>query len=231
VKEDNLTDRQAWSVGASVVATLGINAIPVGIVTVGGYSTETAMILYLAETLVSILFTVVRVRRLAPANDQDYARIPPTGMRILINDEMVHRGERTRDRDGVVVDYALASLVFSAGTAVFLLVFIFLVLRTSVPSSVVLSGFAGMLVIQVFHLLADMYLHGPLTAMQCGRLLQQCLSRVGLLFIAVLAGIFFALFAERWFILPFAALKTILDLVTPLSQLRKAAAGSAPESE
>ncbi len=44
-----------------------------------------------------------------------------------------------------------------------------------------------------------------------------------------LAGVFLALFAERWFVLPFAVLKTIIDLVTPLGQWKDKTSSSVAE--
>ena len=196
----------------SLAATLGINAIPAGLVLLGGNSAWTAMVLYFLENIVSILLAAARVRILAPADDTAYAGLIYETMKVTING--VARPERqippTRRR--LIVDYVFPSLVFSAGVGVFLFMFVFVVGQHSVPGSVILSGMEGIIALQLVHFVADLALLGPLTPPQAQALLQQSLGRVGLIFFAVFIGTFVAAVNTDWFVIPFVALKTIADL-------------------
>jgi len=52
----------------------------------------------------------------------------------------------------------------------------------------------------------------PLTLAKTENYLKQSMGRVALLFLAVFIGIFVALFVDKWFVIPFIALKTIVDI-------------------
>jgi hypothetical protein len=51
-------------------------------------------------------------------------------------------------------------------------------------------------------------------------LLERSMGRVALLYLAVVGGVFLTLMVEQWFVLPFAVLKTIVDLTTPIQAFR-----------
>ena len=202
----------------SALAALGINAIPAGIVLLGGRSAATAMVLYFIENIVAVLLAAARVRVLAPASDAGYASGPPDYTQIKVNGRIVFRKQTPRDRRSLLTGYLVSSLGLSIGTGVFLFAFLFLILRASVPGAVIVSGAGGMAAFQLVSFVADLLLLGPLPPARAELLLQRSMGRVALLYVSVFAGVALALFVDRWFVLPFAALKTIVDLAAPVRQ-------------
>ena len=205
---------------SSAVAALGINAIPAGIVLFGGQSAETAMILYFLENILVILFTAARVRLLAPAHDEAYARPAPDRTQTKSNGRIVLQRQITRNRRTLLAGYLIFSLSFSVGTGVFLFLFLFLILGANISGTVIISGMAGIAGFQLFGFVTDLFLLGRLSPGHAEMLLQHSMGRVALLYVAVGLGVFLALIVEQWFILPFAVLKTIVDLVVPIQGLR-----------
>jgi hypothetical protein len=108
--------------------------------------------------------------------------------------------------------YLVFSLGFSAASGVFLAAFIFLVLRTPISFSTIAGGMAGIAVFQLFGFGANLLLLRPLPIAQAEILLQQSMGRVALLYLAVFAGVCVAAFADRWFVIPFIALKAMVDI-------------------
>ena len=200
----------------SLAAMLGINAIPAGIVLVGGNSAATAMVLYFLENLVWVILAAVRVRILAPADDRAYASLGYDTVKITVNG--VPRPERQilRNRRVLISDYLLMSFVFSLGAGLFLFLFLFVLGNTSVPGSVILAGMEGIVAFQLLHLIADLLLLGPLTPPQAEGLLRQSMGRVALIFLAVFIGVFLAAANISWFVIPFVVLKTITDLTVAI---------------
>jgi hypothetical protein len=95
------------------------------------------------------------------------------------------------------------------------------VLRTEISQQAIQLGGGGIVLFQVLGFLGDLFLLGPLPPVKAEALLEQSLGRVFMLYLAVFAGVFLALFMDHWFILPFAVLKTIVDLAVPASILAK----------
>ncbi len=202
----------------SLVAPLGINAIPAGLVIFGGSSVETAMVLYFIENVIGIGFATARVLILAPARDEAYATVGPAFAqgKLYINDRLVERQSDPASRRTLVGNYLIGALAFSLGSGVFLFIFVFLILHAPISTSVIVTGMEGIVAFQVFHFVADLFLLGRLTPERAANILQQSWGRIGLLFLAVFIGIFLAASMDRWFVLPFAALKTIADLTPPI---------------
>lgn len=200
----------------SAVAALGINTIPAGIVLVGGESAETAMVLYFLENILLILFTTARVRILAPAHDEAYTRTAPDHTQVKVNGRIVFQGHTPRDRGTLLTGYLIFSLSFSMGTGVFLFIFLFLILGANISGTVIISGMIGIAAFQFFNFVTDLFLLGRLSPWRAEMLLDHSMGRVALLYLAVVAGVFLTLMVEQWFVLPFAVLKTIVDLVMPI---------------
>ena len=196
----------------SVVAALGVNTIPAGIVLVGGQSAETAMILYFLENILLILFTAARVRILAPAHDEAYSSTTLDYTRIKVNDRIVFQGHTPRDRGTLLTGYLIFSLSFSLGTGVFLFFFLFLILGANISSTVIIAGMGGIAAFQLFNFVTDLFLLGRLSSRRAEKFLEHSMGRVALLYLAVAVGVFLTLIVEKWFVLPFAVLKTIVDL-------------------
>jgi hypothetical protein len=202
------------------VTALGINAIPAGVVLVGGSSAETAMLLYFFENILAILFTAARVHILAPAHDEAYTATASEYTRRKVKGRIVFRGRTTRGRGALLTGYLLFSLGFSIATGVFLFLFLFLILAVNISRTVITSAMAGIAAFQLFHFVTDLCLVGRLSPRQAEMLLDQSMGRVALLYLAVGVGVFLTLLVEQWFVLPFALLKTIVDLARPIQALR-----------
>ena len=199
----------------SIVTALGANTIPAGIVFLDGQAAETAMLLYFLENILAVILAAVCVRLLAPAQDEGYASAVPDHTEIRVNGRLTFRGNTLRDRTTLLRDYLVISSGLSLGSGVFLVCFLFLILRADIPKSAILSGFTGIAGFQLLNFVANLLWLRPLSAQRATFLLQQSLGRVALLYLAVGVGFVLALFVERWFVLPFAVLKTIVDLAAP----------------
>ena len=200
----------------SAMAALGINTIPAGIVLVGGQSAETAMLLYFLENILLILFTAARVRILAPAHDEAYSSTALDYTQIKVKDRIVFQGYTPRDRGTLLTGYLIFSLSFSIGTGVFLFFFLFLILGANISSTVIIAGMVGIAAFQLFNFVTDLFLLGRLSPGRAEKLLEHSMGRVALLYLAVVVGVLLTLVVEKWFVLPFAVLKTIVDLAMPI---------------
>ena len=201
----------------ALAANLGINAIPAGLVLIGGNSAATAMVLYFLENLVSVLLAAARVRILAPSDDEAYASMGYDNIQTSVDG--VVRSQKTilRTRRVLITDFVSLALIFSLGTGIFLSLFLFLVLQADIPGSVILAGMEGIVAFQLVSFVADLVLLGPLTPAHAETLLDQSMGRVSLIYFAVFIGaILAAIVGNSGFVLPFAALKTITDLATTI---------------
>ncbi len=174
------------------------------------------MVLYFLENILSILFTAARVRILAPAHDEAYTSTAPDFTQIKVNGRIVFQGHTPRDRGTLLTGYLIFSLSFSIGTGVFLFLFLFLILSSNISSTVIISGLIGIAAFQLFNFVTDLFLLGRLSPGRAEMLLEHSMGRVALLYLAVVVGVFLTLMVEQWFVLPFAVLKTIVDLTTPI---------------
>ncbi len=206
----------------SFVARLGINAIPPSLVLFGGSSLETAMVLYFIENIAGIIFSTARVLILAPAQDLAYASLGLafSQVKVYVNDRLVEQKGNPASLRTVIQNYLITALAFTAGTGVFLFFFVFLILKANVSSSIILIGMEGMIAFQGFYFVADLFLLGRLTPERAVALLQASWGRIGLLYLAVFIGVFLAAAVDRWFVLPFAILKTIADLAVPIQAIK-----------
>ena len=205
----------------ALAANLGINAIPAGLVLIGGNSAATAMVLYFLENLVSVLLPAARVRILAPANDEAYADMGYDNVETSVDGQIRSQRKILRTRRVLIGDFVLMALLFSLGTGIFLGAFLFLVLQADVPGSAILAGMEGIIAFQLVAFVADLVLLGPLTPAHAEVLLEQSMGRVGLIYFAVFIGaILAAVLGNSAFVLPFAALKTITDLASTIQGFR-----------
>lgn len=177
----------------SIVATLGVNAIPAGGLLVAGWSAETAMVIYFLENIVAVLLACARVLIIPSVHDAAFV-------------------SNTRDHRTLVKEYFLVAIGFSLASAVFLSAFIFLILRAEIPFQTIVAGMTGIIAFQFFGFVCDLLLLRPLPLSRAEDLLRRSLGRVFLLHLAVFVGMFAAAFADRWFVLPFVALKTAVDV-------------------
>lgn len=175
----------------SLVSVLGINFIPLEIWLYRSFSGETTMIIYWVESLLALLLGVGFVRLFAPPRDE-------TG--------------KLRTRGQVLQLYLLLGLVFGLGGGFFMCVFIFLVLKAKVAFAAVWTAIIWIFGFQILEFIGALLMLRPLTLLKAQLFLNRSLGRIFLLYLCVFVGIGIAFFVEKWFILPFIILKTIVDI-------------------
>jgi hypothetical protein len=137
------------------------------------------MILYFLENILAILFCAARVRVLAPARDEAYSSAARSFAQLKVNDRIVFQRRPPADRGALLSGYLLASLGLSLGTAVFMAIFLFLILDMSISRTAIVAGMAGIAVFQVFNFVADLFLLDSLSPGQAEMLLQRSMHGPG----------------------------------------------------
>lgn len=204
----------------STISLLGINAVPAAGLLVGGWAVETAVLLYLIENVVTVLLAALRVRLLSPVREEWGSSRPQGWSTVTINGRTRRQGPGPyRERGSLLSGYLLAGLGLSVGSGIFLLFFVFGILRAGVEPEGIRLGVAGMLAFQLFGFVGDLFLLRPLPLTRAETLLATSLGRVVLLFLAVFIGVFVALFNDYWFLWPFIVLKTMVDVGSQLKFL------------
>lgn len=194
----------------SLISVLGINFIPLEMFLYHDFSSESAMVFYALENIVAIIFAIIFVVLFAPKEEEnpDFAR-----REELLKQNPAFPVERIRRKSQILQGYLIFSLAFSAGSLIFLTAFIFIVLKTQIQFASVFTGLLWIVGFQWVAFLANILMLRPVTLVKTEGFLKQSMGRVALLFLAVFAGIFFALFVDKWFVVPFIALKTMVDIV------------------
>jgi hypothetical protein len=216
--------KNALSAGTHLLTVLGVNAVPALGVFAGGWSAETAMLVYLLETLTMIVLSALRVRLLAPAREETAGEsspllagvtaTTPAGSRLLT-------GNKPRDRRQILEGFLVVSFGFAGVSGVFIAVFLLLILKAPIAGSDVATGLAAILVFQLFELVADLILWRRLSLAQSETLLLQSLRRAFVLYFGVFIGLCGAAYAGSWFVTPFIVLKTLMDLGTQVEYFLK----------
>lgn len=196
----------------SAATLLGVNAIPAGVVLAWGKSTQTGMVLYFLETVLSIMFTVAFVLLRAPAEDAGYAAIASTRTTQVTNGRTVNRYQ-AGNRRSLIEGFLLFSFGFGVIPAIFLGFWIFVVAHVDLAWSAVGSALSGIFAIQLINLVVDLIVFPKVTPDGASSIINQSMGRVAVIYVSVFAGLIIAmLFSVGWFILPFAILKTLADL-------------------
>ena len=115
-------------------------------------------------------------------------------------------------RREVLQNYLVAAIRLSVGSGVFLLAFFFLILKSEITSGAIISGLIWIFGFLILEFFADFIMMRPLSLTKAEVFLNRSLGRVVFLFLCVFLGIFLALFVDRWFVVPFIILKTIIDI-------------------
>lgn len=202
------------SAGTRLLTLLGVNAVPAVGVFAGGWPAETAMLVYLLETLTTIVLSALRVRLLAPAREET-ADAPPLLAGITAAASSSARPwepAKPRDRRQILEGFLYVSFGFAAVSGVFIAVFLFLILKAPITAADVAAAMAGILAFQLFELISDLLLWRRLSLAQAEGLLLQSLRRAFVLYFGVFAGVCGAAYAGSWFVIPFIGFKTLMDV-------------------
>lgn len=193
----------------SLVSIAGINFIPLDLVMRGGFSPASAMIYYALENVVAILFAAAFVYFFAPSEEPnpDYARRDE-----ILKTKPAFPVGLVRKKSEILSGYIVFSLGFSVSAGVFLVIFVFLILKARLSATDIMTSLWWILAFEVVHFVGSLIALRPLTLGRSERFLTAVMGRVALLFISVFIGIFVALFVDAWFVYPFVALKTLADI-------------------
>ena len=161
--------------------------------------------------------SALRVRLLAPAREETAGEPSPllAGVTLATPAGATSlMGNKSRDRRQILEGFLVVSFGFAGVSGVFIAVFLLLILEAPVVWSDVAAGLAGILVFQLFELVADLILWRRLSLAQAETLLLQSLRRAFVLYFGVFIGLCGAAYAGSWFVTPFIVLKTLMDLGT-----------------
>lgn len=224
-----MSKNSVFGATTKILSALGLNAVP----SIGfwglGWGWENTLLLYLLETLIGGLLVMLRIRLLAPAQEEVIGATLPkplievsTGKR---SSKQVIRYARPiydgvwYDRNEMLKSYLLIVVVFFVAVGVFMAVFLFLLMRVELNPEALRRGLIGILTFQLLNLLGDIAWLRALSLPQAEKLLEQSVGRMGLLNLAIVAGFLATPFHPDGFLLPFMALKTMVDVGQPLQAL------------
>jgi hypothetical protein len=186
------------------------------------------MLLYLIENLVGILLMALRIRLMAPAQEEFVGMELPPDQPVPGRKKRGHKVQRYRwptangvlyDRKELLKSFIFVSGAFSLATGVFIATFLFLIMKVTPEPDTLRSGLLGMFVFQLIGLLSDVAWRRPLSLVHAEKMLEQNMGRVALLYLAVFAGMCAAPFHSYGFLLPFIGLKTMVDVGQPIQSL------------
>lgn len=211
----------------AILSALGVNAVPaIGFFRLG-WSWETTMVLYLFETVLAIPLVALRIRLLSPAHEEVIgASLPESwttqnkkpGTKVIRYAWPTADGVRY-DRTELLKSYLLVVVSFSLILSVFILVFLFLIMHAQLDWAAFRSGLLAIVIFQLVGFLADLIWLRPLSLARAEKLGEQSMGRAALLYVAVFAGLCAAAVHPYGFLLPFIALKTMVDVGQPIQAL------------
>lgn len=175
----------------SLIAVLGINFIPLEMWLNRNFSGGYAMIIYALENVFAIIFAVIFVLLFAPKSE---------------------RAEKLRTRWEILQIYLVIAVGLSVASGIFIASFLFLILKMSIAFSAIQTAMIWILGFQGIEFIGNILMLRPFSLKKSEFFLTRSLGRVFLLFLAVFIGIFLAAYADKWFVIPFIALKTIADI-------------------
>jgi hypothetical protein len=208
-------------------SALGINAVPAAGFFGLGWGWETTMLLYLIENLVGIILVALRIRLLAPAQEEVVGMSLPPAQPV----QGKKAGQKVQryawptangvlyNRNELLKSFLLITGGFSVVTGVFIATLLFLMMKVTPDPDALRSGLVGMLSFQLVALLSDVAWRRPLSLVYAEKLSEQSMGRVALLYLAVFAGVCAAPFHSYGFVLPFIGLKTMVDVGQPIQAL------------
>lgn len=192
--------RKTATLATPVLGALGMNAVPVVGLVWGNWPLPTAMVVYLAEALLVVACTALRLRLLGPERWKT-----PDG--------------KLQSRAEQIQGFLTLGGAFWAGAGVFLIAItvkarmldLDLTMRALGPALLWLAA------IQLLGIVADLLILRRVAQEQAETWIAQGLGRVFLIYLAVFAGVFLAIFFQAaWFVVPFMVLKLIVDVGGPL---------------
>ncbi|MFN8443821.1 MAG: DUF6498-containing protein [Caldilineaceae bacterium] len=187
---------------SSVAAAVGINSVPVFGLLWSNWHFETAMMLYMINTLLAIPVTALMVR----LTTKEESAFFPNGTAT----------NRIQTRRRMLEGYWIFAGGFSAFAAFFLCCFLFLVLKLPFDLEAIRNGVLYSAAFLLLGFISHLVFRPVITLQEAEKVLEGTMGRVALIFLAVFCGFWLATISEAWFIVPFALLKTISDIGEPI---------------
>lgn len=235
-----------------ILSALGMNAVPAIGVWFGGWPPATAMVVYLAETLLIVMVTALRLRLLLPArwDPPAAASSAPTPLTPMLatarwqvrsgksfsrsrvgmrsQPAMTLQSNQVQTRADLIQSFLILAGGFAAGAGVFLLAITLIsrMLDLAATGRVLGPSLLTLSAILLIGLVVDVILLRQASPAQAELWIQQSLGRVFLIYLAVFIGTVLAVFFQAmWFVTPFIVLKTIVDIGGPIQQAIKQVRG------
>lgn len=183
----------------AVVSVIGINFVPLEMWLDESFSGENLMIVYAIESLIALLIGIFFVFLFAPVRDDS---------------------SKLKTRKEVFKLYLTLGLGFTLAAGIFIAAFVFLVLKAKVDFQSIQTAILWIFGFQIVLFAADMSMLRPLNLLQAQLYLNRSLGRIFFLFLCVFIGLFVALFADKFFVLPFIILKTLIDIGETVQNFR-----------
>lgn len=177
----------------SILSVLGINFIPLEMWLYRDFSGEHAMILYALETIVAVSLAFLFVLFFAPKRE-------------------IAADGRARRRAKILKDFATVAFSFSFFLLFFLVCCIVLIVKAEISLPAIFAAMIWIFGFQILEFIGDFIMLRPLSLAATEEFLTRSLGRIPVLFFGIFIGFFLAAFVEKWFILPFIILKTIVDI-------------------
>ncbi len=162
----------------TILSAVGINVVPAAGFFGLGWGWSTTMLLYLLETLVGILLVALRIRLLAPAQEEVTGMSLP-GHGVVTRPKPGQKVQRyvwptangvLYDRTEMLKSYLVIAVSLSVGAGLFIATFLFLLMRVSLEGVALRSGLAGILTFQLIGLLSDLVGRRSLSLVQAEKL-------------------------------------------------------------
>jgi hypothetical protein len=201
----------------SIVSTLGINFIPFEMYFSGDFSGEESMLFYSAENILGIVVSTLFVLVLAPREELNKEFSLPKDQR---EQYPAFKLGGTRRKNQLLWQYLTFTVLFSAWTLLFLLVFIFLVFKRPIDLIEIRDTLIWISAFLALEVVGDWLLLRPMTLAASEGYLKHSMGRVVVLFLSVFIGSFLAFFANGYFVVPFIILKTLTDIAVVVENFR-----------
>lgn len=194
------------------LAVLGVNAVPLGGLTLAGWSPGTVLALYWFESLLASLLVAARIARHRRLTRKRGHYRPQLGVQLSSGS-----GPRQQSHtfSTFLAEFLTGSLAFTLAHGILALALVFGVLGLEVHREALETGILGVAAFQVIGFVTDLPGMGQRPFAWIRSSAQQIFGRVALLHVALIAG--FGLLVWRQgtgaAFLPFLVLKTLSDLL------------------
>lgn len=187
-----------------LVRITGLNAVPAMGVWLGGWEPPTAVVIYLAETLLLVAFTALRIALFAPER------------LVTQNGGLQSRAEFNRAFIVLAGSFTLGALVFHAFA-------LWQIFDLAITWRALLTGLPILIGIELMTLAGDWVFRHRADQTEAERWVIRCMRRVFVLFFAVFLGFLAAMWDFEYFLLPFIVLKVLMDVGIAAEQMLGAA--------